>query len=233
MNDQNRDVVSFDLRNDGYGERIGQSGWEYRRNKFEQLQRLEDLWKEHQNRTEASLPDTSELLKGPQQFASATHSGLDGAQESEAATKDDADPNGIVIHQLPDAPPNVDEIFSADQATTGTSGLGEFSAFDPHASKREQLSEDELFNPTRDQYTGLILGFAIANRKYIDADSGEPKEVFMLRPGDDVQITLPTAGAHNAVTENFTVVDFYNSNMHEYDSSFAFMPLERLQKSAT
>lgn len=32
------------------------------------------------------------------------------------------------------------------------------------------------------------------------------------------------------IAENCTVVDFYSSNMHEYDSSFAFMPLQKLQQ---
>ena len=53
----------------------------------------------------------------------------------------------------------------------------------------------------------------------------------MLKPGDDLHITLPTAGGNpQPVTENCTVVDFYSSNMHEYDSNFAFMPLKRMQE---
>jgi lipoprotein-releasing system permease protein len=32
------------------------------------------------------------------------------------------------------------------------------------------------------------------------------------------------------ITQNCTVVDFYQSNMHEYDANFAFMPLGKLQQ---
>jgi lipoprotein-releasing system permease protein len=53
----------------------------------------------------------------------------------------------------------------------------------------------------------------------------------MVRPGDDVQIMFPTVGGTaKPISENCTLVDFYSSNMHEYDSSFAFVPLKELQK---
>jgi len=51
-----------------------------------------------------------------------------------------------------------------------------------------------------------------------------------LRPGDDVQVTFPNAGAPPAPQHNtFTIVDFYESKMSEYDSGFAFVPLKSLQ----
>jgi hypothetical protein len=46
----------------------------------------------------------------------------------------------------------------------------------------------------RDQYTGIILGLAISNRKFKDPNTGENCDVYLLRPGDDIQLTLPTAG---------------------------------------
>ena len=50
-------------------------------------------------------------------------------------------------------------------------------------------------------------------------------------PGDDVKLTVPTAGTPpKAVSDNFTVVDFYESKMSEYDSSFVFVPIRKLQE---
>ncbi len=90
---------------------------------------------------------------------------------------------------------------------------------------------EQVFDPVKHQHTGIILGLAIGNRKYTDVDTGEVKDLFMLRPGDDIQVTLPTGGSNpSPVMENCTIVDFYCSNMHEYDSSFAFMPLKELQQ---
>jgi lipoprotein-releasing system permease protein len=45
-----------------------------------------------------------------------------------------------------------------------------------------------------------------------------------------VRLTYPTAGASpNAATNSFTIVDFYESKMSEYDASFVFVPLASLQ----
>jgi len=46
-----------------------------------------------------------------------------------------------------------------------------------------------------------------------------------------VQVTYASAGARpQARSDHFTVVDFYESKMSEYDSGFAFVPLRRLQE---
>jgi len=53
----------------------------------------------------------------------------------------------------------------------------------------------------------------------------------LCRPGDDVQVTYASAGARpTARCDQFTVVDFYESKMSEYDSGFAFVPLKKLQQ---
>ncbi len=85
------------------------------------------------------------------------------------------------------------------------------------------------FDPSREQHTGLVLGIAIASRR-LRASDGTVVDHFFVRPGDDVQITLPTTGnPPKAETAWFTVVDLYESKMSEYDYSFAFVPLQALQ----
>jgi lipoprotein-releasing system permease protein len=101
---------------------------------------------------------------------------------------------------------------------------------DPFAAFRQAISPDDVFDPGRDQHTGIVLGMAIASRQMHDAETGQPSEIFLIRPGDDVEITLPSAGPNpTPISENCTVVDLYESRMHEYDSMFAFLPLSRLQ----
>ncbi len=57
------------------------------------------------------------------------------------------------------------------------------------------------------------------------------EEHFRVLPGDDVKLSFPTAGAPPAIAHsNYTVVDFYESKMLEYDSLFVFMPIKELQK---
>jgi lipoprotein-releasing system permease protein len=99
---------------------------------------------------------------------------------------------------------------------------------DPYQNTLQQ-DEIELFDAGREQHTGLILGIAIGTRRHRDAD-GNISDFYFIRPGDDVQITFPTAAnPPRAETAYFTVVDFYESKMSEYDYSFAFVPLGSLQ----
>jgi lipoprotein-releasing system permease protein len=85
------------------------------------------------------------------------------------------------------------------------------------------------FDPMTHQSTGVILGIAVCSQRQKDED-GDVRDFFFCRPGDDVKITIPTAGSPpNAVNDVLTVVDLYESKMSEYDASLAFMPLEALQ----
>jgi lipoprotein-releasing system permease protein len=81
------------------------------------------------------------------------------------------------------------------------------------------------FDPARDTHTGIVMGIDLARVK---DGSGHR---FLVVPGDDVMVTVPTAGnPPKAASLPFTVVDFYESGMSEYDSNFIFVPLEKLQE---
>ncbi|HEV7221720.1 MAG TPA: FtsX-like permease family protein, partial [Pirellulales bacterium] len=122
------------------------------------------------------------------------------------------------------APPELSaaEQSPATEAAEGAEGATEAPA-DPFATPK---SEENVFNPMFEQHTGLILGIALSS--YRDQDN---KERFLLGPGDDVQLTFPNADSEmpKAVYNQFTVVDFYESKMSEYDSTFVFVPIEKLQ----
>jgi lipoprotein-releasing system permease protein len=84
-------------------------------------------------------------------------------------------------------------------------------------------------DPMTRHSTGVILGIAVCSQRMKD-EEGEVRDFFFCRPGDDVKITIPTAGSPpSAVNDVLTVVDLYESKMSEYDSTLAFMPLEALQ----
>lgn len=86
------------------------------------------------------------------------------------------------------------------------------------------------FDEAKDQYTGIILGIAIGSVKQRNKE-GKVQDFYLVRPGDDVKVTFPSSGTPpKAITDTFTVTDFYESKMSEYDSSFAFVPLRRLQE---
>ncbi len=74
---------------------------------------------------------------------------------------------------------------------------------------------------------GVVLGIAMASYRTAEGRGPLPG----LLPGDDVKLTFPTAGMPpKAVSDNFTVVDFYESKMSEYDASFVFVPIRKLQE---
>ena len=76
------------------------------------------------------------------------------------------------------------------------------------------------------QLAGAVLGINLC--AYRTAGGAER---FLLIPGDDVRLTFPSAGAEPKATMSlFTIVDFYESKMSEYDASFVFVPLTRLQE---
>lgn len=93
------------------------------------------------------------------------------------------------------------------------------------AAEGRTLDELERFDPAEEQHPGLVLGIALSS--YVDRDGDEQ---FLMLPGEDVRIGYPTSGAVPEIKQaRFTVVDFYESKMSEYDSGFVFAPIETLQ----
>ncbi|MCO6457870.1 MAG: ABC transporter permease [Pirellulaceae bacterium] len=100
-------------------------------------------------------------------------------------------------------------------------------AADPFTAGAEQGAR--TFDPMTEQFTGIILGIAIGSVRHRDPE-GKVQDFFLCRPGDEVQVLFPSSGAPpKPVKETFTIVDFYESKMSEYDSSFAFVPISKLQ----
>ncbi len=93
-----------------------------------------------------------------------------------------------------------------------------------------------VFDPAKEQHTGVVLGIAIASLRHRNPD-GKVQDYYLCRPGDDVKISFPKAVDPSEartneliVSDNFTIVDLYESRMSEYDSSFAFVPLDKMQE---
>jgi len=106
------------------------------------------------------------------------------------------------------------------------SGSGTASA-DPFLRRqgRGANSGGDLFDPKTEQHPGVILGIALGSYRGHDG-----ADRFLILPGDDVRLTFPTAGTPpQAVSDIFTIVDFYESKMSEYDATFVFAPIKTLQ----
>lgn len=104
------------------------------------------------------------------------------------------------------------------------------AAADPFLRSDAIVANDPLagkvFDPSKEQYTGCVMGIALSSHRDKDGE-----DHFLVLPGEDVKLTFATAGTPpKAVSSNFTVVDFYESKMSEYDSSFIFVPVRALQE---
>ncbi len=89
----------------------------------------------------------------------------------------------------------------------------------------EQEGRD--FDPATETHHGIVLGIGTCSYR---GDDG--MDHFIALPGDDVRVSFPKASLPpEAISDFYTVVDFYESKMSEYDGSFMFVPLRDLQKS--
>jgi lipoprotein-releasing system permease protein len=99
-------------------------------------------------------------------------------------------------------------------------------AVDPFAAAASSSEEGRDFDPATEQHTGIVLGIGICLARMEDGT-----EQFYGLPGDDVKVAFPLAVMPpEIVGQEYTVVDFYESKMSEFDSEFAFVPLRALQK---
>lgn len=101
--------------------------------------------------------------------------------------------------------------------------LADAAAVDPFA---DAAPEEHVFEPAKEQHPGTVLGIALTSFRDHDGE-----DHFLVLPGDDVQLIFPTAGSPpKVIYDSFTVVDFYESKMSEYDSQLVFVPLRKLQE---
>ena len=105
--------------------------------------------------------------------------------------------------------------------------LGSSDPFSKMESDSKSMPNE--FDPAAEQFCGIILGITTCSTRFRDS-GGEVGDYFYCRPGDDVRVMFPNAAeSTKVINQHFTVVDLYESGMSEYDSTFAFVPLDKLQ----
>jgi lipoprotein-releasing system permease protein len=243
MHPDNQKRIDFLLKDDGYApdrEVFPESGWNYRRDMARlrkeidrETQRNRELRRQIKNADVGSLSLTDSMQ-------STTIGGLSASSEPSAlaardtpnvpseptalaagSDSDEAPANANLAQTTTELDPPKSEIPTTEMMMAGPSL--KLSAGDPAAKAH-------YFDSETDTHTGIVLGISIGSMRYRNPD-GDVKDLFFVRPGDDVTVALPGAGSPpRAIDESFTVVDFYESKMSEYDSTFAFVPLDRLQK---
>jgi lipoprotein-releasing system permease protein len=237
LHPENQQDISFDLREGGYAPdrvKFPEAGWEYRRRVAAAQKRVVELQKQFELEKQRN-----EFLKnqidqvGQEDIADAS---AVAEASSNGPAEDDLAEEGLPEHGLafPESPHAVagSSIPSTELSNGQTAGTHSGSAFGPSLDAVASSAEDEanIFDAEFSQHDGIVLGISIGSTRFRDA-LGEVNDYFFVQPGDDVRVTFPSAGnTPRAINESFTVVDFYESKMSEYDATFAFVPLEKLQK---
>lgn len=221
LHPENQKMLSFQLHEAGYApDRSGfpESGWGYRK-------RVADTAKYIEKQKELMQKEIDLQNQRNQQLRQQISSDQAG--------------NGTNIREiplLPEQPPELESQITSAQAlsetvadTTGDGTTPAKPTFDAQPTSAEELRAS-IFDPAVSQHAGIVLGIGVGSSRYRSTD-GLVEDIYFVRPGDDVTITFPTAGSPpTAVNEKFTVVDFYESKMSDYDMTFAFMSLDKLQQ---
>lgn len=219
LHPENQKKLDFQLRETGYApsrEALQPAGWEHRRYS-EKLKK--DLIKQQQQ-FKTELERYQELQRQIQKKQIANElPGLSedpGVKVSLSDTERSApiEPSEDTRLSLPSATDSdVQSLLSAPMVQSAASGEG------------------YVFDAEKEQRTGIVLGIGLGSLRGRDAE-GKVRDHFYLRPGDDVSVAFPNAGTPpKAIDHSFTIVDFYESKMSEYDSTFAFVPIRALQKA--
>lgn len=222
----NREQLSWDLRDGGFDllppaasddmpprDQLESAGWPHRRHKAEQEQAIRERF-------------APQRVEPPQLDVATSSQAVDPAFDSMPGPNQGPAPTEfppITSNELPQSiETSPEELQSADDAPLVEAEVNPFNRI----GMTPELAGG-VFDPATDQFEGLILGIAIASFR-----SGNGQDHFLALPGDDVQLTFPTVGTPpKAESMPFTVVDFYESKMSEYDASFVFVPLEVLQRA--
>ncbi len=216
LHPSNRKGLDFLLKESGYApgrETFPEAGWEYRRD----LARLrKELNREMDRNADLKTKLQSySVIAGETSLKKGMEAGSNESNQVATSESLDSDQPTSVAETNAETP----KAELAAGPTFATSGNGSDGNDRPH-----------YFDAEKEQHTGIVLGISIGSMRFRDPD-GEIRDLFFVRPGDDVTVALPGAGTPpRAIDQSFTVVDLYESKMSEYDSTFAFVPLEKLQQ---
>jgi lipoprotein-releasing system permease protein len=203
----NRNKMSFQLRQGGYDTRDHQGGSEA----SERRQMSYAGWNLRRQVAEAQAFGRMMAERKSPPADVARDQARDNPFDAGAKSAADEGPNGP--RRIVSRPQNAEPEASPAKAA------------DPFA--RQPRSQEPALDPAKQQETGVVLGILTASASR--SPSGE--EEFFVVPGDDVKLTFPSAGTPpKEASGNFTIVDFYECKMAEYDSKFAFVPIRKLQE---
>ncbi|MDR2169860.1 MAG: FtsX-like permease family protein [Planctomycetaceae bacterium] len=114
--------------------------------------------------------------------------------------------------------------------------FAQVKAIDDNETNLTIAEKSHIFDAAKEQHAGAIIGIGLTafdrtEKINPDTNKKEIHERLLLIPGDDITLSFPTASLPIKLqSDNFTVVDLYESKMVEYDSQLVFVPIKKLQQ---
>lgn len=219
---ENRKELSFDLRESGYDAtdhqrvsaaprpQMAEAGWEHRR-RWGEIQRARRQFEEELKRQQAENQKLKAELAKP---------------KDAVATAGPVEPPVAAAIEGTEAAPPANTTADAAQSTEQSPQVATETTADADNPFGSRDTPQHVFDPCTEQATGAVVGIAISCYRAPNGEDG-----FLLLPGDDITLTFPTVGRPpKGIDDKFTVVDFWESKMSQFDESFVFVPLRKLQE---
>ncbi len=251
----NREHLSFKLREDGYDTRnplfgdkgiqrlaLSEGGW-IRRRYMAQLEKMREQESNRQKEIFKTIrkPDSvSEPLPQPTMVQTPpnitppniTTPGALNALGNTSTTV--SNPYAAALKNLPAAPSYNQDI------KTETALASNNVPIPASSSPLDNYDQFQVkFDKENQQESGIIVGMGIVSglrRRIKDPKTGKEifQELLTRVPGDDVTLSFLAVGAENAlpriVYDRFTISDLYECRMTEYDDTFVYVPIKKLQE---
>lgn len=96
---------------------------------------------------------------------------------------------------------------------------------DPFANQPTAKNHD----PTAPLFGRVYIGAGLVSFPYKDKSTGKTHVMYMVKPGQDVNLTTIKTGKPEPANFKATVTDIFKSGMSEYDSNLVYCNLEQLQ----
>jgi len=148
-----------------------------------------------------------------------------------AADSLDGEPGAPESPASEDVPDATREELTSVPSTVPRTLIG--TPFDGFAAFQTEIDKETT------QETGVILGVGTISglrRKHLNPETGkeEMRETLATIPGADVTLSFLASATENSlpsiVYDRFTIVDLYECHMAEYDDTFVYVPIEKLQQ---
>lgn len=210
LHPENQKQLEFLLRENGYApdrDSLQPAGWEHRR----QVEKTKKDFAAKQVEFRKEMERYNKLMS---EIRAKESRPAEAKADDDSAKSDDVTEDGPIDARLATPTPNASTVESL-QAPALIQATGEGYVFDGE----------------KEQRVGIVLGIGLGSIRGRDSE-GKIRDHYYLRPGDDVSVAFPNAGTPpRAIDQSFTIVDFYESKMSEYDATFAFVPIQALQRA--